>query len=89
MKFIILLMVFAFGQLFAGGPSRFFEMSSQQIDSLLTETAEKQLTVTQRMKIFSSYFLETPYDFKCVGDGPYALLETYPLVNFQDHTYEH
>ena len=84
MKFIILLMVFSLGQLFAGGPSRFFEMSSQQIDSLLTETAEKRLTVTQRMKIFSSYFLETPYDFKCVGDGPYALLEPYPLVNFQE-----
>ncbi|MBD3224498.1 MAG: DUF1460 domain-containing protein, partial [Caldithrix sp.] len=34
--------------------------------------------------LYSSYFLGTPYNLTCVGDGPYALYETMPLVNFRE-----
>jgi hypothetical protein len=68
---------------YSGDKDRFFEMSESEIDSLLTVTAQKQMTITDRMNFFSAYFLETPYSFTCVGDGPYALYETYPLVNFE------
>jgi hypothetical protein len=66
----------------AGENDRFTEMTKQEIDALIKETAEKQLTVTEKMNIFSEYFLDTPYAFTCVGDGQYALYEPYPLVNF-------
>jgi hypothetical protein len=66
----------------AGEPGRFTDMTEQQIDRLLTETSGKKLTITQRMNIYSSYFLGTPYAFTCVGDGKDALYEPYPLVNF-------
>ena len=62
---------------------RFFEMNHQEIDSILRDVSSRNLNVTDRIALFSEYFLETPYDFKCVGDGPYALMEDYPLVNFQ------
>ena len=62
---------------------KFFQMTNQQIDSLLRVISKKPLTITQKMTVFSSYFLGTPYDFKCVGDGPYALYEPWPLVNFK------
>ena len=66
----------------AGEPGRFTDMTEQQIDRLLTETSGKNLTITQRMNIYSAYFLGTPYAFTCVGDGKDALYEPYPLVNF-------
>ncbi len=60
-----------------------FEMPNKQIDSLLIATSEKNLTITERMSLFSQYFLETPYNITCAGDGPYALFEAKPLVNFK------
>ena len=69
---------------YSGDKDRFFKMSAGEIDSLLSVTAQKQMTITERMNFFSAYFLETPYSFTCVGDGPYALYETYPLVNFEE-----
>lgn len=64
---------------------RLFNFSNMQIDSLLTDILEKNLTITERMSLYSKYFLETPYNITCTGDGPYALYESEPLVNFQ-HT---
>ena len=61
---------------------RYTGMTHQQIDGLLTETSEKKMTVTERMKYYSEFFLGTPYSFTCVGDGEDALYEPYPLVNF-------
>jgi hypothetical protein len=58
-------------------------MTHQQIDSVLKVISKKPWTITQKMNYYSRRFLGTPYDFKCVGDGPYALLEPYPLVNFK------
>jgi hypothetical protein len=60
-----------------------FNMSNKQIDSLLTMTAGQNLTITERMNLYSQLFLGMPYDLNCSGDGPYALLETQPLVNFE------
>lgn len=69
--------------LFSAG-NHFYDMSNREIDSLLTEISKKSLTVTQKMDYFSAYFLGTPYDFKCIGDGINALMENYPLLNFKE-----
>jgi hypothetical protein len=66
----------------AGEKQHFYDMTSIEIDSLLTVTAAKNLTVTERMRFYSGFFLGTPYEFTCVGDGKDALYEPYPLVNF-------
>ena len=59
-------------------------LSNVEIDSILTEMSEKNLTVTEKMKFYSTLFLDMPYDLTCAGDGPYALYEPKPLVNFQE-----
>ncbi len=68
----------------ASNPQRpFYEMSNKQIDSLLKVISKKPWTITQKMNYYSKRFLGMPYNFKCVGDGPYAIMEPYPLVNFK------
>jgi len=42
------------------------------------------MTISERINFYSERFIGTPYNFKCVGDGPYALYENYPLVNFAE-----
>jgi hypothetical protein len=42
------------------------------------------MTITERMNYFSEFFLGTDYSWTCTGDGPYALLEADPLVNFKE-----
>lgn len=63
---------------------KIYEMSNKQIDELLTSTSKKKLTITERMNYFSEMFLGMPYNLTCTGDGPYALYETQPLVNFKE-----
>ena len=63
---------------------KIFEMSNVEIDQLLTATARKNMTITERINYFSEMFLDMPYDLTCTGDGPYALYETRPLVNFDE-----
>lgn len=62
---------------------KIFDLNNKQIDEILTEVSKKNLTVTEKMEYFSEMFLEMPYNLTCSGDGPYALYETEPLVNFQ------
>ena len=83
---IMLIGLILTGSIFSGGLSaqRFKTMSHAQIDSLLSVTATKNMTVTGRMQFYSEYFLNMPYNLVCAGDGPYALYETYPLVNFAE-----
>ncbi len=82
---LIILLVVNATILFSGPPKKpFYKMTYQQIDSVLREVASQPLTITQKMNIFSRYFLTTPYKLTCVGDGPYALIENWPLVNFKE-----
>ena len=69
---------------FCEDTGQFTQMTHQQIDSLLTNTAQESMTITERMNYYSQFFLGTPYNFACVGDGEDALLESYPLVNFKE-----
>jgi hypothetical protein len=62
-----------------------YQMTNFEIDSLLTATASKNMTITDRMLFYSEMFLGMPYNLStCGGEGPYALYETYPLVNFNE-----
>lgn len=61
-----------------------YEMTNKEIDSLLTAVSKKNLTITERINFYSEKLLGTPYNLKCVGDGPYALIENWPLVNFKE-----
>ncbi len=61
---------------------KFFNMKNSEIDSFIKQTVQKNMTITQRIDYYSAMFLGTPYDFRCTGDGPYALYEPWPLVNF-------
>jgi len=83
-RFFILIILLIPFQLFSAEREHFYNMSNKQIDSLLSELNLKTFTITEKMDMLSAYFLGTPYNFKCVGDGPYALLEDYPLVNFKE-----
>ena len=65
-------------------PAVISNMSYTEIDSMLRVNAEKDLTITDRINLYSKMFLGMPYSWTATGDGPYALLETYPLVNFQE-----
>jgi hypothetical protein len=80
---MIIALMFSCGQ-DKGSPAEIGQMSYAQIDSMLKVNADKGLTVTDRIKLYSNMFLGTPYSWTATGDGPYALLETYPLVNFQE-----
>jgi len=62
---------------------KIYELTNKQIDSVLNEVSKKNMTITERMKYYSSMFLGMPYNLTCSGDGPYALYETEPLVNFK------
>lgn len=81
LKYILIISLIQIG-LFA--QNKIYKMTNKQIDSLLTVTASKNMTITERMNYFSELFLGMPYNLTCTGDGPYALYETEPLVNFNE-----
>ena len=83
MQAFILFLFLSYAALIARTPQRFVNMSHAQIDSLLTVNASKEWKVSDKIKIYSDYFLEMPYKLTCAGDGPYALYEPWPLVNFR------
>jgi hypothetical protein len=63
---------------------KFHEMNHQEIDRIIRQTSQLNLTITEKMNVLSEYFLGMPYNLTCVGDGPYALLEDWPLANFKE-----
>lgn len=83
-KLIFLVILFSFSCSDAGDNKSFFEMTNIEIDSLLTTVSIENKTITERMAFFSELFLKTPYNLVCAGDGPYALFEPEPLVNFNE-----
>jgi hypothetical protein len=83
-KSIIILLFLFFSCSDAGQKKHFFEMTNSEIDQLLTEVSKSNKTITERMSLFSEYFLSTPYNLTCSGDGPFALYEPQPLVNFAE-----
>jgi hypothetical protein len=69
----------------ASAPSKpLFEMTPAEIDHLLNNISQQNLTITERINYFSELFLGTPYSPNCTGDGSDALYEPWPLVNFQE-----
>ncbi|PJA95915.1 MAG: hypothetical protein CO129_09315 [Ignavibacteriales bacterium CG_4_9_14_3_um_filter_34_10] len=82
MKKIIFLTII-FLQISLAAQEKIYNMTNKQIDSLLTVTATRNMTITERMNFYSEMFLKMPYNLTCTGDGPYALYETEPLVNFK------
>ncbi len=85
MKRLVIIIVVLAGILQAQSDVRIYNMSNMQIDSMLTDVSHKNTTVTERMKYYSQLFLDMPYNLTCSGDGPYALYETEPLVNFNQN----
>lgn len=62
---------------------KIYEMSNSEIDVMLREQSKEQKTIKEKMNYYSSLFIGMPYNLTCAGDGPYALLETEPMVNFK------
>jgi len=83
-KNYILIFLLLFSCTDAGEKKSFFDMTNMEIDQLLTETSKTNKTITERMSYYSDLFLKTPYNIVCTGDGPYALYEPQPLLNFQE-----
>ncbi|MBU1098011.1 MAG: DUF1460 domain-containing protein [Bacteroidetes bacterium] len=81
--FVIILLFISFSSMLAQKQKKIYELTNKQIDSVLNEVSKKNMTITERMKYYSSMFLGMPYNLTCSGDGPYALYETEPLVNFK------
>ncbi len=72
--------------LFAGDlpTKKFYQMSNSEINEVIKQTSEKNLSISEKINLLSDYFIGTPYNLTCTGDGPYALLEAWPLVNFKE-----
>ena len=83
-KILLAFSLSAFISELLGEGKPFYQMSNQEIDSLLTIVSTQNLTITDRINLFSDKFLGMPYNQNCTGDGPYALYEHWPLVNFKE-----
>ena len=81
---MIMFLIFSCSEKEVKSPAFIGQMTHTEIDSMLKVNAQKDLTITDRINLYSEMFLGTPYSWTATGDGPYALLETYPLVNFQE-----
>ena len=63
---------------------KFYEMDNKEIDQVIQEVSKTDLTITDKVNKLSDYFMGTQYNLTCAGDGPYAILEPWPLVNFKE-----
>ena len=83
----LLLIVFSLGPssfIYGQSTKKFNQMTNQEIDTLIHQFSQKPMRITEKMNQLSNYFLGVPYNLKCIGDGPYALFEPWPLVNFKE-----
>jgi len=81
--FIVIYLVFLSISL-SSGQEKFQEMNHAQIEKVIIKYSKSSLILTEKMNRLSEFFLGMYYNFKCVGDGPYAILEPWPLVNFKE-----
>jgi len=63
---------------------KIYNMTNMEIDSMLQVVSQRNMTISERVNYYSEAFLGMPYKLKCAGDGPYALYEPWPLVNFDE-----
>ena len=82
--FFVLVMLISCGEKEAPNEALIGNMTHTQIDSMLKVNAYNDYTITDRINLYSEMFLKTPYSWTATGDGPYALLEKWPLVNLQE-----
>jgi len=83
-KYLIILLVLLSNFSCAQEPEKQFQqMSNLEIDQVIQKVSKQNLTVSEKINLLSEKFLGMDYDLTCTGDGPYALLEAWPLVNFQ------
>jgi len=61
--------------------SKISAMTAEQIDVMLKKNAGENLTITDRITIYSELFLGMPYSWTSTGDGEWALYEKWPLMN--------
>ena len=81
----IFIPIFIVTLVFAQAPvKKFYQMDNKEIDQVIQQISKKNLTITEKMNLFTDYFLGMPYNLTCAGDGPYAILEPWPLVNFKE-----
>ena len=80
----LILLISVITILFAGNNNskKVYNMTNIEIDSMLRKISTNNLTITERINYYSKLFLGMPYSWTATGDGPYALLESYPLVDF-------
>jgi len=78
-KSIIVILLFTVA---LNAQQKIYKMDKADINDLLTKKSVENLTITERMSFYSEMFLGMPYGFTCVGDGPYALYDTKPLLTF-------
>ncbi|MBN2570577.1 MAG: DUF1460 domain-containing protein [Ignavibacteriales bacterium] len=86
LKNLLLLLTFSISMmsLTAQAEKKIYNMTNFEIDDLLTSVSQMDMTITERISYFSEMFLGMPYNLTCTGDGPYALYEPEPLVNFDE-----
>jgi len=63
---------------------QFQQMNNREIDKIIQKVSKQNLTVSEKINLLSEKFLGMDYNLTCTGDGPYALLEAWPLVNFRE-----
>lgn len=83
MKALSTLFFILFSVLSVTAQQKFHKISKEELNALLIKKSSENLSVTERMNFFSEMFLGMPYGLNCVGDGPYALYDTKPLLNFE------
>lgn len=82
----IFVLIFSMSIVYAGDhvEKPFHRMTHQEIDSVIREFSKMESKPSEKISYISKYFLGMPYDLTCVGDGPYAIYEAWPLVNFKE-----
>jgi len=78
-KSIIVILLFTVA---LNAQQKIYKMDNADINDILTKKSAANLTITERMSFYSEMFLGMPYGLTCVGDGPYALYDTKPLLTF-------